>query len=173
MGWVLMSERDLNRLEERRKIDKWHEAEMPVPEIADRLGRASSTIYRELKRNTYDDKELPELEGYYALNAQAMYEKRRAVHRKMIVRPELKAAVEDHLKAGWSPEQVAGRIRLECHPIRVSHETIYRFAYSKDGHEEQFYRNLRQCPRWWCMRPRAEPSASAARGRAGGHRASS
>ena len=48
-------------LEERRKIDKWREAKMPVPEIADRLGRAPSTIYRELKRNTYEDKELPEL----------------------------------------------------------------------------------------------------------------
>ncbi|MGD1882803.1 MAG: helix-turn-helix domain-containing protein, partial [Paracoccaceae bacterium] len=46
-------------LEERRKIDKWREAKMPVPEIADRLGRAPSTIYRELKRNTYDDSELP------------------------------------------------------------------------------------------------------------------
>ena len=37
-------------LEERRKIDKWREGKMPVLEIADRLGRAPSTIYRELKR---------------------------------------------------------------------------------------------------------------------------
>ncbi|NSY41611.1 helix-turn-helix domain-containing protein, partial [Leisingera sp. ANG59] len=52
-------------LEERRKIAKWREAKMPVPEIADRLGRAASTIYRELKRNFFDDKELPELNGYH------------------------------------------------------------------------------------------------------------
>lgn len=71
-----------------------------------------------------------------------MYECRRAIHRKMIMHPELKAAVEDRLKAGWSPEQIAGRMRLERHPIRVSHETIYRFAYSKDGRDEQFYRHL-------------------------------
>ena len=46
-------------LEERRKIDKWREAKMTVPEIADRLGRAPSTIYRELKRNYLcDDTEL-------------------------------------------------------------------------------------------------------------------
>lgn len=129
-------------LEERRKLAKWREAKMPVPEIADRLGRAPSTIYRELKRNYYDDKELPELNGYYALSAQDMYERRRALHRKMIVHPELKAAIEDRLKAGWSPEQIAGRMRLEHHLIRVSHETIYRFAYSKDGRDEQFYRHL-------------------------------
>ena len=33
-------------------------------------------------------------------------------------------------------------MRLERHPIRVSHETIYRFAYSKEGRAEQFYRHL-------------------------------
>lgn len=130
------------KLEERRKLAKWLEAKMPIPEIADRLGRHPSTIYRDIKRNRYTDTELPELNGYYALNAQDMYEKRRAIHRKMIAHPELKAAIEDRLKAGWSPEQIAGRMRLERHSIRVSHETIYRFAYSKDGREEQFYRHL-------------------------------
>ena len=117
-------------LEERRKLSKWREAKVPIPEIADRLGRAPSTIYRELKRNHYDDRALPELTGYYALNAQTMYEQRRAIHRKMVVHPELKAVIEGRLKAGGSPEQIAGRVRLERHPIRVSHKTIYRFAYS-------------------------------------------
>jgi IS30 family transposase len=129
-------------LEERRKIADWRAAKMPTSEIADRLGRDASTVYRDLRRNYYDDKELPELNGYYALNAQDMYERRRAIHRKMVVHPTLKAAIEDRLKAGWSPEQIAGRMRLERHPIRVSHETIYRFAYSKDGRAEQFYRHL-------------------------------
>lgn len=62
--------------------------------------------------------------------------------RKLIRHLEIKAAVEDALKSGWSPEQVAGRMRLERHPIRVSHETIYRFAYSKEGRAEQFHRHL-------------------------------
>ncbi len=60
----------------------------------------------------------------------------------MIVHPELRASIEDRLKAGWSPEQISGRMRLERHPIRVSHETIYRFAYSKDDRDERFYRHL-------------------------------
>ena len=130
------------RLDERRKLAKWLEARMPISEIADRLGRDPSTIYRDIKRNRYTDDELPELDGYHALVAQEKYEERRAIHRKMIVHPELKVAIEDRLKAGWSPEQIAGRMRLERHPIRVSHETIYRFAYSKDGRDEQFYRHL-------------------------------
>lgn len=128
--------------EERRKIAKWREGKMPVPEIADRLSRPPSTIYRELKRNTYLDAELAQYSGYYAVTAQDKYERRRAVHRKLVAHPELKAAVEDALKAGWSPEQIAGRMRLEQHRICVSHETIYRFAYSKLGIEEAFYRHL-------------------------------
>ena len=61
--------------QDRIKIAKWRDGKMSVPEIADRLGRAPSTIYRELKRNFFSDKELPELNGYYAMNAQGMYEK--------------------------------------------------------------------------------------------------
>ncbi|AWI85897.1 hypothetical protein CEW88_19150 (plasmid) [Alloyangia pacifica] len=64
--------------EERIKIAKWREAKMSIPEIADRLSRAPSTIYRDLKRNHFDGGDLPELAGYYALNAQTMSEKRRA-----------------------------------------------------------------------------------------------
>lgn len=91
-------------LEERRRLAKWREVKMPIPEIVDRLGRAPSTISRDVKRNHYDDKELPKLNGHYVLNAHATYEKRRAIQRKMIVHPELKAVIDDRLKAGWSPE---------------------------------------------------------------------
>lgn len=112
-------------LEERRKIAKWREAKMPVPEIADRLGRAPSTVYRELKRNFFRDKELQELNGYHAIAAQNMYERRRAIHRKMIVHPDLKAAIEDRLKAGWPPDQSCPLRRHWFEPNeRVSRYTV-------------------------------------------------
>ncbi|MGO4908799.1 IS30 family transposase [Pseudorhodobacter sp. W20_MBD10_FR17] len=129
-------------LEERRRLAKWLQAKLTVKEIAQNLNRAPSTIYREIRRNYYSDTELPELNGYHAVNAQDKYEQRRAVHRKLIRYPELMAAVRDGFGAGWSPEQIAGRMRLENHPMRVSHETIYRYAYSKDGRAEKFYIHL-------------------------------
>ncbi len=43
------------KLDERCKLAKWLEAKMPVAEIADRLGRDPSTIYRDIKRNRYTD----------------------------------------------------------------------------------------------------------------------
>lgn len=129
-------------LEERRKIAKWREAKMSIPEIAERLCRAASTIYRELKRNVFVDSELPQLNGYFAVTAQEAYERRRANHCKLARHQSLKLSVLDRLRAGWSPEQIAGRMRLEAHPLRVSHETIYRFAYSKAGRAEAFFQLL-------------------------------
>ncbi|MDH2328864.1 helix-turn-helix domain-containing protein [Cereibacter sp. SYSU M97828] len=54
-------------LEERRKIARWRDAKVPATEIAFRLGRHRSTIFRELSRNRFVDAELQHLSGYYAL----------------------------------------------------------------------------------------------------------
>ena len=125
-------------LEERRKIAHWRYANAPVLEIADRLCRNPSTIYRNSVR--LDDQ--TELNGYQAFNAQGLYEDRCAIHRKRIRFPEAMAAMRSGFGAGWSPEQIAGRMRLEQHPMRINHETIYRYAYSKDGRAEKFYQHL-------------------------------
>jgi len=47
---------------------------------------------------------------------------RRARRRKLIRLTELRDAVFDRLKEGWSPEQISGRLNYEDHPISVSHE---------------------------------------------------
>ncbi len=82
-------------LEERRKLAKWLDAKIPIKEIADNLGRAPSTIYREIKRNYYSDTELPQLNGYHAMIAHDKYEPRRALHRKLIRYPQIMSAVRD------------------------------------------------------------------------------
>ena len=71
-----------------------------------------------------------------------MAEARRGNQRKLVRHRALRDAVIDRFKAGWTPEQIAGRLRLDEHPLRVSHETIYQYAYSKDGHEIGLYRHL-------------------------------
>lgn len=55
----------------------------------------------------------------------------------------LKTYVIAKLKLGWSPEQIAGRLRQESSSGRVSHETIYRFVYSTEGREMKLSRYLR------------------------------
>jgi transposase, IS30 family len=45
------------------------------------------------------------------------------------------AYVIDHLRSGWSPEHIAGRLTFEDHPDdqswHICHETIYAFIYKK------------------------------------------
>ena len=57
-------------LRERRTIEDMLNAKVPISKIATEIGRHRSSIYREINRNSHDDDELPELNGYYGLNAQ-------------------------------------------------------------------------------------------------------
>ena len=43
----------------------------------------------------------------------------------------VRAYVIEKLKAGWSPEQIAGRIKIDCPGKKVSHEAIYQFVYRR------------------------------------------
>ncbi len=48
----------------------------------------------------------------------------------------------DRLQTGWSPEQIAGRLKFEGHATTVSHETIYAYVYSADGQSQALARYL-------------------------------
>lgn len=129
-------------LRERRVIEDMLNAKKPIREIAEELGRHRSSVYREIKRNGFVDKELPHLSGYYGMVAQRAASDRRSRRRKLVRCSDLRQAVIAQLKAGWSPEQIAGRLTFERHEQRVSHETIYAFVYGPDGRSEELARHL-------------------------------
>lgn len=121
---------------ERRYLSDLHERKVSVSEIARQLGRHRSTIYRELKRNRFVDDGMPDLDGYYARIANQFAAARRERLLKLLRHAELRETVIDRLKDGWSPEQIAGRLAIEpSAPLRLCHETIYRFVYSKPGRD--------------------------------------
>lgn len=129
-------------LRERREIEDMLNANVPVNRIAAEIGRHRSTVYREIKRNAFKDDELPYLNGYYGVTAQRSAEARRARRRKLVRLEDLRDAVILQLKEGWSPEQIAGRLGFEGHPVRVSHETIYAYVYGLDGQSDELARYL-------------------------------
>ena len=45
----------------------------------------------------------------------------------------LREKVLSGLRQGWSPEEVAGRLKLEAGRTVISHESIYRFVYGQMG----------------------------------------
>ncbi|WP_425101343.1 IS30 family transposase [Tropicibacter sp. S64] len=129
-------------LRERRAIEDMLNAKVPVSKIAAEIGRHRSTVYREIKRNFFTDEELPYLNGYYGMVAQREASKRRARRRKLIRLEALRTHVVGRLIEGWTPEQIAGRLGFEDQPVRVSHETIYAYVYSKEGQSEDLARHL-------------------------------
>ena len=54
--------------------------------------------------------------------------------------------VERKLKEGWSPEQVAGRLRMSGE-LRISHETIYIHVWRDREEGGRLYLHLRQSPK--------------------------
>ena len=67
-------------LQERRKIESWWHAKVPVREMARVLKRHKSTIFREIKRNFWADDALPrKYAGYFGYAAQLQTDKRRSV----------------------------------------------------------------------------------------------
>ena len=52
-------------LRERRAIEGMLHAKVPVDQIATSIGRHLSTVYREIRRNRFEDNELPNPNGYY------------------------------------------------------------------------------------------------------------
>src|SRR3954466_3571601 len=121
-------------LDERRPLFRLLDACPPVGEIADRLGRHPSTVYRELGRNRFRDGDRGFC-GYFPLNAQDLARRRRQRGRKLIADETLRAHVTERLEAGWSPQPIAGRLkqqRADGGPT-VCHETIDRHVYGPEG----------------------------------------
>ena len=128
--------------DERRRIDRFLAQRVPIDEIARRLGRHRSTLYRELKRNRFVDPGYSELDGYWHTIAHRRAAARRKRRMKLLRHRDLLQAVAAKLGAGWSPEQIAGRLRRDQSPVRICHETIYRFVYSRETLAEGLYRHL-------------------------------
>ena len=95
---------------ERRRIERWRHAKVPVDEMARVLKRCRSAIFRELKRNHFSDECMPKCDGYYGGAAQLMAADRRARQRKLIKHPELCKRVIERIKNGWTPEQISNRM---------------------------------------------------------------
>jgi len=122
-------DRYLSRLE-RQRIASLRSQGLGVREIARRLGRAPSTISRELRRNmsSHDG-------GVYdgdLAHARARERARRGRTPRLAADPELRAVVQAKLELEWSPEQISGWLRT-TYPDRldwhVCHETIYQALY--------------------------------------------
>lgn len=116
---------------ERQRIASYRRVGLGVRQIARRLGRDHSVVSRELRRNGAP------YWAYDAARAERVQASRthRTNRHKLDTDEQLRDWVEARLEAGWSPEQIAGRLKEHPPPeLRgkcVSYESIYRYIYAK------------------------------------------
>jgi IS30 family transposase len=104
-------------------------------QIAIVVGCHKSTISRELRRNRG-------LKGYRPFQADELAYDRQCDAYRARIAWETWQQVEWLLRQEWSPEQIAGRLKLEKQPT-VSHECIYLYVYAEKRRGGTLHRHLR------------------------------
>jgi len=106
--------------------------------IARVLGRHRSTIVREVRRNlaASDGTYRPQLADWYARGRRT-----RSRRNRRFTATEWRR-VRRLLEQQWSPEQVAGYLRLHRR-LQISHETIYRYIWAEKRQGGTLYTHLR------------------------------
>jgi transposase, IS30 family len=139
-------------LEERCTIAQLHQAGQSKHQIASALDRSPSSISRELKRNSGRQV------GYRPAYAQEQTRARRWRGSRLERDGELRGLVLGRLEQGWSPEQIAGRLKQQKAAVTISHESIYRFIYAQIRRTNvgawRKYLPRRKHKRGWHGRPR-------------------
>lgn len=110
--------------------------------IAEELGRAGSTISRELARNGRPTKQWTGRYDGERAHALALRRRRWDARFKLARQPDLRKLVREGLAMGRSPEQIAGRLELEHGRTLISHESIYRYIYHRSAQKDYWHRLL-------------------------------
>lgn len=119
--------------DQRNQIQRGLNQGMSIRGIARQLGRSPSTISREIQRGRVE-------ETYDAVcgREEAQRRRRKGVRKLTEGSPLTLAVTHAILQRKWSPEQIAGRLRMdypEDKQWHVSHETIYQFIYAHPAGE--------------------------------------
>ena len=144
-------------LEERCAIARLHEDGQSLRQIAAALDRSPSSVSRELNRNT------GRRIGYQPAYAQQQAAARRWSGMRLERDAALRQDVLGRLAAGWSPEQVAGRLAIEAGRPVISHESIYRFILAQirrtNNRAWRHYLPRAKARRGWRGKPGGSPAS--------------
>lgn len=134
---------------EREQIEAWLRIGRKKKWIAEQLNRDYSIIKREIKRNSGEH--LP----YVAVDAQHFADRRKRKTNKRKLEKwqneKLTKYVKELLEDGWSPDEIAGRLKnyppeevSGCKDKTVSFESIYNWIYEGEGRFGGLYKKLRR-----------------------------
>lgn len=114
-------------VEERESLQYMWWERKSIRSMAKALKRSPSSVSRELKRN------FPEQHQVYTsrlANERALKKRKSRGRHDRLKNETIRTYVIDHLKEGWSPEQISGRIKKAINQT-ISHEAIYQYVYAQ------------------------------------------
>jgi transposase, IS30 family len=117
-------------IEERESLQYMWWERKSIRFMAKALNRSPSSVSRELKRN------FPDCRNTYTprvAHERALIKRKSRGRHNRLKNNTIREYVITHLKDGWSPEQISGRI-YKAIGHKISHEAIYQYIYA------QFYR---------------------------------
>jgi IS30 family transposase len=145
---------------ERYAISALKRRGLSARQIAAEMGRAHTTISREIRRNSCTDG------AYRPSKASRRTRGRRSRSRRNErITSETWEIVERYLRLDWSPEQVAGFLRVEG-LLSISHESIYVHIWHDKALGGELWKHLRQATK----KRRKRYGAYDSRGRLAGKR---
>jgi IS30 family transposase len=99
-----------------------------VRAIARTLNRSPSSVSREISRNK------PPFQNRYTprvAHDRALAKRNEGGRKERLKNNAVRSYVIRHLKERWSPEQIAGRIRIDMPGTGISHEAVYQYVYAQ------------------------------------------
>ena len=107
-------------------------------QIAQSIGVHPSTICREIQRN----KDVITQEYHYAFADTKATTRQKEKVKYTVITSKIKTYIKSKLKEDWSPEQIAGRMKID-QGFTICHETIYRYIYYNKFRGGRLYKHLR------------------------------
>lgn len=107
-------------------------------EIAESIGVHPSTICREIQRNKDGITQEYSYDFAHSVATRRQQEKSKYT----VFSSRIKTYIKTKLKEDWSPEQIAGRMKMDI-GLGICHETIYRYIYYNKSRGGRLYTYLR------------------------------
>ncbi len=135
-------------IEEREKIQYGRWEKKSIRTIASELGRSPASVSREINRN----RSQKNIYNPRTSHNRALIKRKSRGRKNRLKNNVVRDYVVSELKKRTSPEQIAGRVKIEYPGQSISHEAIYQFIYSQInrdgfGYLKPGHQDLRSCLR--------------------------
>jgi len=120
-------------IDDRQYILKMRKLGLGTCEIANKLSRNHSVVSRFLSNIPYSPY-LSRMDSYelaYEMHQRAKQKRRTSRKKQRLKSKAIRDYVQDRIIEGWSPELIAGKLKLDHPGLKTNYESIYQWIYKE------------------------------------------